>query len=121
VDSRTWPAATLVSEMPPGTDFLITIDPIEKRLLSDNRFIDTIAFKNGEQTLDGFHWRNVVFVNTHIKYYGGEVELANVRFVQCTFQIVRDSHGSQMANYVAVLPSEPVVVGTRQTKPAAGL
>jgi hypothetical protein len=37
--------------------------------------------------LDGIHWHDIVFIGAHIIYYGGDLDLQNVRFVNCTFEI----------------------------------
>ena len=57
---------------------------------------------NGAQTLDGFRWDGVVFVDTLIRYDGGEVELKNTRFIHCTFQMSNNPRSARVATYVAL-------------------
>jgi len=54
------------------------------------------------QTLDGIHWRDVVFVGAHIKYLGGNLDLQYVHFVNCTFDISPSPHGNQFLDYAAL-------------------
>jgi hypothetical protein len=56
----------------------------------------------GQQTLDGFEWRNVTFVGTRISYKGGMVKLEGVRFVNCTFDLPPNTRGAKLAQYVAL-------------------
>jgi len=52
-----------------------------------NTIFDNDRFIGGTQILDGIHWRNTDFVGTHIVYEGGEIELNNVHFINCTFEV----------------------------------
>jgi hypothetical protein len=54
------------------------------------------------QQLDGIHWDNVVFIGTHIKYLGGDIDLKNVRFVQCRFNVAATEMGKKFLDYVAL-------------------
>jgi hypothetical protein len=55
------------------------------------------------QDLDGVIWKDVTFVNTHILYNGGDVELQNVKFINCTFDAPINEHGERLLQYAAVL------------------
>ena len=66
--------------------------------------------RGGEQLLDGIHWHNVVFAKTRIRYEGGEVELDNVRFIDCTFDLPAVQRAADLAEYAAVLPSQPFII-----------
>lgn len=92
---------TLIFTLPPGKDMFDLQGP---KLLSRNILVSGPVFRaNGsDQTLDGVHWHNVVFVGAHIKYLGGELDLQNVRFVDCTFEIVGDAKGQQFIQYAAL-------------------
>jgi len=107
VDPVSISGTVLRSNLPPGADFLSVSSP---RLLSRNISVGGITFVGGSQTLDGIHWVNVTFVNTFVRYEGGEAELRNVRFVNCTFQFAGGPGGTALANYV-VLEMPTVVVG----------
>ncbi len=52
---------------------------------------------DASQTLDGTHWLGVTFVNMRIRYKGGEVELQNVRFINCTFEFSNDPRAVEFA------------------------
>jgi hypothetical protein len=54
------------------------------------------------QTLDGVEWKDVVFVNSRVRYRGGDLKLDNVRFVHCTFEVPENSRGAQLADYAAL-------------------
>jgi hypothetical protein len=64
--------------------------------------VDRVVFEGGRQTLDGFEWKNVTFVGTHLFYRGGVVKLEGVRFVNCTFDLPPDPRGAKIAQYVAL-------------------
>lgn len=92
-------------KLPPGGEFFRIRPPLQGKLSENVRIIGLIVV-GASQTLDGIHWQDVVFVNTHIRYAGGEVELNNVRFVKCTFEIIQSNSGERLAQYVALkLPS----------------
>jgi len=58
---------------------------------------------DASQTLDGIHWLNgITFVNMRIRYNGGEVELSNVRFVNCTFEFIPSPRAIQLAEFVTL-------------------
>ena len=88
---------------PPGVQDFGT--PFVRRL-SDDIFIQNLTVKGGEQNLDGIHWDNVVFLDTLIKYDGDEVELHNVRFVNCAFDMPDSPRTARMANYAALQLSD---------------
>jgi hypothetical protein len=71
--------------------------------LADNIKLVGSAILGGMQTLDGIHWSHVVFIGTHIKYRGGELDLDDVTFVGCTFEAPDNNRGVQFANYVALM------------------
>jgi hypothetical protein len=75
----------------------IQLGPKLGRLSENNRIV------NGSQTLDGIHWRSTIFVGIHIRYKGGEVELTNVMFINCTFDFPPTERGARVANYAALL------------------
>lgn len=54
------------------------------------------------QSLDGFTWQNVVFVNSRISYRGGPVILDKVTFVNCSFQIEQNEEGTRLLQYAAL-------------------
>lgn len=60
------------------------------------------AVKGVTQDLDHTRWINITFVNVHIIYHGGPVELRNVRFVNCTFDFPDDQRGVQFSEYVVL-------------------
>ena len=62
----------------------------------------TFALIDGWQTLDYGFWRHVLFVNMHITYLGGYVELDQVKFVNCQFKIAPGPQGAEFSIYVAL-------------------
>ena len=74
-------------------------------------YVQDAVIKGGNQILDGFNWKRVVFIGTHITYKSGEVKLDNVIFVNCTFDLPKNQKGARVAEYVAlalpVLDSSP--------------
>jgi outer membrane murein-binding lipoprotein Lpp len=50
--------------------------------------------------LDNLDAKKVVFRNSHIIYRGGRVALDEVYFVNCTFEMDRQSRGQQLANQI---------------------
>ena len=71
-----------------------------------NRVYGPVIFigivEDASQTLDGFGWTNVTFINMRIRYRGGDTELHNVRFVNCTFDFPNDQKGNQMVSDIAI-------------------
>jgi hypothetical protein len=59
----------------------------------------------GALLLDGIEARNVVFANVHITYEGGQVDLTNVYFINCTFEMKLRPNSQSLA--AAVLSSAP--------------
>jgi len=55
--------------------------------------------------LDGLYAKKVIFTDSHIIYKGGLVTLDQVYFLNCTFEILRDSLGQTLAK--AILSSDP--------------
>lgn len=55
--------------------------------------------------LDGSRLRNIIFKNSKIVYDGGPVEMENVYFVNCTFEVSRRPSGKTFAE--TVLAAEP--------------
>jgi hypothetical protein len=55
--------------------------------------------------LDAMYIKKVIFVNSHIIYRGGPVVLENAYFLNCTFEIDRQSNGQQLANRIMSGPS----------------
>jgi len=106
IDASTFPATVFRSELPEGVDFLQ--GPLV-RSLANNIRVENITFVDGSQTLDGIHWVDVVFVNTHVKYEGGEVDLRNVRFVNCTFAFSDSARSADLADHIALNNSSIVI------------
>ncbi len=64
-----------------------------------------LVVSGGGVTLDKMHLRNVIFLNVHIIYSGGPVQLENVSFLNCTFQVAPVTNGRQFAQAVLAGPS----------------
>lgn len=63
----------------------------------------------GSQALDNIRWSNVVFVGTHVIYSGGPLELDNVTFSHCTFEVTRGRNESNVLYYAMVEPSKALL------------
>jgi hypothetical protein len=85
--------------MPESAEIIL---PPATRLFVDDVHVEGLTFEGASQTLDGIHWKNVTFVNTRLRYEGGEVSLNNVRFVRCTFGISTDERGARLASAIAL-------------------
>ncbi len=84
-------AATLSSLVPKGTLMIANPAPIAEWTFS--RFhksftdLNIVAEHGGSQVLDGIHWHHITFIGAHIIYDGGDLDLEDVRFVNCTFEV----------------------------------
>jgi hypothetical protein len=105
-----WQAAGAVvdgSAIPSGTDVLHA----SSGSLARNRdSIRGLTLNGVTQTLDGVEWKDVVFVNSRVRYRGGDLKLDNVRFVHCTFEVPENARGAQLADY-ATLESGALNIG----------
>lgn len=81
-----------------GAEFLVP----PSQVLASGVWVQDLTFVGGAQTLDGIHWRDVMFIRAHIRYQGGELELRNVRFVNCTFEIAKTGRGEEVTRYVTL-------------------
>jgi hypothetical protein len=91
------------SRLPKGADMFGYPDkpPFLRTLASASTFQD-LTLKNATQTLDGFRWVNVAFVNMHIRYRGGAVEIKNVIFVNCTLEFTDTPRTDTLASVIAL-------------------
>lgn len=87
------------SAIPSGTDLLA---PASNSLDKNSDTVTGLTLKGVTQTLDGIEWKNVAFVNSRIRYRGGELRLDNVHFVNCTFEVPSNGRGAQLADYAAL-------------------
>jgi hypothetical protein len=68
----------------------------------------------GDQRLDGPHFQDVTFVNCKILYSDGFLDLQNVRFINCTFDVFPENTGKEF--YTALFSSnEPIPTVTVKT------
>ena len=84
--------------LPKGAEFLLP----PSQVLANDVWVEDLTFVGGTQTLDGVHWRDVMFIRSHIRYLAGELELRNVRFVNCTFEIAKTGRGENLARYITL-------------------
>jgi hypothetical protein len=92
----------------PNEDVFVSPSPPS---IDSNPLMMNFIILGGTQTLDFFKWKNVTFVNMHIKYTGHAVVLENVRFVNCTFDVPADAVGMRLTEYAALEPMEALKVG----------
>jgi hypothetical protein len=64
-----------------------------------------IDFHNITISLDGMRLKNVVVTNATLKYTGGPIDLQNVLFVNCTFQITDEDQGRMLAEAILGNPN----------------
>jgi len=65
-----------------------------------------LYFTDGQQTLDTYEWNDVIFINMHIIYRGGPLQLHRVLFINCTFDTVPTATGSRFLDYAALNQSD---------------
>jgi hypothetical protein len=87
------------SAVPSGTDLLQTASG---SLAKNSDSISGLTLDGVTQTLDGVEWKDVTFVNSRIRYRGGDLKLDNVHFVNCTFEVPSSSRGAQLADYATL-------------------
>jgi hypothetical protein len=88
------------SEIPDGRSLFV---PSTKSLAINTNSVSGLVLVARNQALDGIHWNNVTFVNTHITYGGGDLDLRAVRFINCTFDAPATEHGQRLMEYAALL------------------
>jgi hypothetical protein len=107
LDPKTLSASVLdATALPEEAEILI---PPHSRLFVDDVRVSDLTLEGASQTLDGIHWQNVTFVHSRIRYEGGEMELKNVRFVNCTFGIELGEKGVRLADAIALEPVSLVI------------
>jgi hypothetical protein len=84
--------------LPKGADFFAP----PSQVLANDIWVEDLTLVGGAQTLDGIHWSDVMFIRSHLSYQGGELELRNVRFVNCTFEIAKSGRGENVARYITL-------------------
>jgi hypothetical protein len=76
-------------------------DPNESSALGN----DWIIVDGGGLVIDGMDMRKVIFRNVYILYDGAPLQMQDVYFINCTFQIKQQSNGERLA--LAVLRPAP--------------
>ena len=87
------------TRMPESTEVLV---PPATRSIRDNVLVEDLTIAGASQTLDGIRWRNVTFVGTRLIYGKGPLDLENVHFVNCTFELPPDDRGARLADAIAL-------------------
>ena len=87
------------------------LEPIGSRLNAGEKvgfeFLLLGDFSDG-LVLDGFRLKNIIIKDSKIIYEGGPVEMENVYFVNCTFEVSRRPNGQSFAS--TVLASAPATI-----------
>lgn len=76
--------------------------PPATRSIRDNVLVEDLTIAGASQTLDGIRWHNVTFIGTRVLYAKGPLDLENVHFVNCTFELPPDDRGARLADAVAL-------------------
>jgi hypothetical protein len=76
--------------------------PPATRSIRDNVMVEDLTIAGASQTLDGVRWHNVMFVSMRLIYVKGPLDLENVHFVNCTFQLSPDDRGARLADAIAL-------------------
>jgi len=100
--------------MPDTSEVLL---PPATRAFADNVRVENLTISGAAQTLDGIHWRNVMFVGTHLRYEDGELDLQNVHFVNCRFGFPSDASGARLANAIALGETSITIEPTADARP----
>ncbi len=82
-----------------GTDLLSTPGG---SLAQNANSVSGLTLSGVTQTLDGVEWKDVTFVNSRVRYHGGDLKLENVHFVHCTFEVPVNTRGAQLADYATL-------------------
>jgi hypothetical protein len=96
------------TSLPEVSEILV---PPSARAFADNTHVENVTIAGAAQTLDGIRWRNVTFIDTHLRYEGGELSLQNVRFIRCRFGLPTDARGASIANAIVLAPPQgPITI-----------
>jgi hypothetical protein len=85
---------------PPGINMFIIPPTQPPHLVSTN--FENIAREDGWQKLDNAAWRNVIFVNMHLSYGGGNLVLEKVKFIKCIFDVPHLPNVTRLLDYAAL-------------------
>ena len=102
LDPASFGGSILDATIMPGTAEILL--PPASRSFADNIRVENLIVQGAAQTLDGIHWRNVTFVDTRLRYEGGELDLENVQFVRCRFGFTTEDNsdrGARLATAIA--------------------
>ena len=102
LDPASFGGSILDATIMPGTAEILL--PPASRSFADNIRVENLIVQGAAQTLDGIRWRNVTFVETRLRYEGGELSLDNVQFVRCRFGFTTDDasdRGAHLATAIA--------------------
>jgi hypothetical protein len=100
--------------LPEASEILL---PSSSHSLADNVRVENVTIAGAAQTMDGIRWRNVTFINTRLRYDGGELSLQNVRFVRCRFGLPNNARGAQIATAVTLAPPPGSITITQPPPP----
>ena len=89
------------------TEQAARFNPIGQGLKTNTEYGNSfIIVTGGGLVLDGYEFRSVVLQNAHIVYRGGPLQMQNVYFIGCTFDLVPGTNGKKM---VAAILSSPAI------------
>ncbi len=100
LDPASFGGRILDATLMPGTAEILL--PPSSRAFADNVRVENLTVQGAAQTLDGLHWHNVTFIDTRLRYEGGELDLQDVHFVRCRFGFDTDDRGARLATAIAL-------------------
>lgn len=100
LDPASFGGRILDATLMPGTAEILL--PPSSRAFADNVRVENLTVQGAAQTLDGLRWHNVTFIDTRLRYEGGELDLQDVRFVRCRFGFDTGDRGARLATAIAL-------------------
>jgi hypothetical protein len=105
-----------------GTDIRREVLSTLSQLAEYKTFVDSKNYQpqssdrnfcpNGQATLGGIPLQDAVFVNCTIQYFGGDIILKNVSFVNCKFSMVDEPDGEKFLRALLLADKPALDVGT---------
>jgi hypothetical protein len=77
------------------------LDAIGQDLNKDSRVgPGYLILQGGNIVFDGMHMKNLVLISVHVIYRGGPLQMENIIFLNCTFQVAQHPNGILLADQI---------------------